>query len=393
MKDLFQEIGSLEVVVGRGTISAFEVAKLEVGNTVVVTDRDSGSAVDVLFNGHTVGSGEIMFLDGRIFGVRVVEVTRNRPQIPFAGTADDVTELLEFSLRIASTQVTFGELVGVGDNTIINLGTPIDAEDQLTLFVAGIEVAQGAICNMGNRRFGMKVHTIVATIQRQLPIHTTGVLSASEPRERPLEHQLLLDRFSKDQVRNVSFIHERFASNLGSAFEQLSEWIVLCVDQTSYRDLIDNWMANNTFTLLELKLRGDLRDAHINRKFFVQPQSIDHVLNDESVERIEASQREIGASVPLGKILLGYPEHGTFASAVVRDTDWATVLTSLRNSWKLRYTMAYPEYRSVSVPELDARFTDLEHFLISQIGVRDSDDLITIAYPSAYVERIASLLD
>ena len=393
MKDLLNESGTLEVVVGRGSISAYEVANLSVGDSVSVSDRNSGEAVDILYNSQLIARGEVMFLEGNIFGVKITETGWNRTVLPFSGISDDVTELLEFQIRLAAIDLSLSDIVGAGKNSIINLGKSSNEEDQLELRIAGVTIARGQICDTGKHKFGMKLATLEATIKRKYEVRTTGVLDVEIPELRGLYHQFLPDKFSKEQIFTVAVMHERLAANLRVSFPELDDYHLICVDQISFHDLCSTWIAGNLLAVLESEPGIEREKSSVDRKYFFQPARAMHKVDEETALRIETMQRAAGVSVPLEKIVVGWKKGSAFAGLASNGAAaWSSISQALRTAWKQRYVMGEPASRTTSMDELGRMFTDMEHILVSQIGIKETSDVVTIAYPTRYIEKIAHLL-
>ena len=392
MDDLFAAPGVLEVIFGRGTISAYEVGNLKEGDVLAVSDRDPGSPVDVLFNGRQIATGEVMFLEGGVFGVRIVKPEWNQPPLPFSGTRDDVTELLEFYLRLAKIDITLQELAGAGENTIINLDKKTDSEAQIEAIIGGAWFAGGAICAMTGYQFGIKINSIRSTVHREYPVNSTGVIGNGEPLNLPDAHNYLPNKFSKNQVRTVSILHERIADNLRLSFPRLADYHVLLVDQVSFRDLIDKWLAGRGLVVLEAVCRHETASSPTARRFFVQSKTAVHPIADKAIRRIESSMQGVSNAIPMQMAILGYQETSAFFS-VVDSTNWRAIATALRNGWKQRLSIPMLSAREIDAEYLEEMFMDMEHMLITQIGVRDTSDVVTIAYPSPFLMKIANLLE
>jgi hypothetical protein len=275
---------------------------------------------------------------------------------------------------------------------VINLDKPTNDGSQVELVVAGATVGHGRVCHVGRHRFGIELREVCATIERELPIRTTDVFVSESDAALPFEHLMLEDKFSKNQVRNVSLIHERFVANLREAFPSLSEWHVCCVDQVSFGDLTANWLQDTEVALLEAIPRRPRSEEGPGHRYYLEPDGAKRKLSAEAIARLADSQQASDRSSPLGRIVFAWRRESELAG-IVNAESWPIIIASLRNAWKQRYAMADVSARIIDHDGLAGTFTALEHFLVSQIGVRGTDRLATIAYPSVYVERIAGLLE
>ena len=145
MKSLFSTPGVLEVVVGRGCLTAYEATHLSPGSYVKVSDRVPGDDVYLFFNSHLVGTGEVCVIDG-VLAVRVRRITWNPSPIPFAGDAEELFGVLESRIRLASVPFSMNDLSGIGPYGIISLGRKLTGERMAELTVAGVPVATGMVC-------------------------------------------------------------------------------------------------------------------------------------------------------------------------------------------------------------------------------------------------------
>jgi len=160
----------------------------------------------------------------------------------------------------------------------------------------------------------------------------------------------------------------------------------------SFGDLAANWLGNSRVALLDAIPRRPRPDGESGRTYYIEPEGVHHKLSAEAIARLSASQIASEQSAPLGRIVFAWHEESEL-DGIVNEESWPVIVAALRNAWKRRYSMADISERVIDHDVLAQTFTSLEHFLISQIGVRGTNRLAVIAYPSAYVERIASLLE
>jgi hypothetical protein len=144
MKNLFDEPGVLDVVIGRGCLTAHEATHLAPGAYVRVSDRECGDDAYLFFNSHLIGTGEVCVIDG-LLAVRVRKITWNPSPIPFAGEAEELFGVLESRIRLASVPFTMNDLSGIGPYSMIALGKKLTADRIAELTVAGVPVAVGTV--------------------------------------------------------------------------------------------------------------------------------------------------------------------------------------------------------------------------------------------------------
>jgi len=159
MKNPFDEPGILDVVVGRGSLTAWEAAHLAPGAWVTVSDRECGDDMYLFYNSQLVGTGEIRVIDG-MMAVRVRKVTWNPAPIPFSGEADELFGVLESRIRLASLEFTVNELAGIGPYSMIGLGKRVAAEGTGELTVAGFPVAAGTVGFVSGGRWALRIDEV-----------------------------------------------------------------------------------------------------------------------------------------------------------------------------------------------------------------------------------------
>lgn len=159
MKNLFSEPGILDVVVGRGCLTAYEAAHLTPGAYVKVSDRVPGDDVYLFFNSHLVGTGEVCVIDGML-AVRVRRITWNPSPIPFAGEAEELFGVLESRIRLASVPFSMNDLSGIGPYAVIALGKKLTADRIAELTVAGVPVALGTVGFVDDGKWALRIDEV-----------------------------------------------------------------------------------------------------------------------------------------------------------------------------------------------------------------------------------------
>ncbi len=159
MMSLFDERGVLEVVVGRGSLTAYEATHLAPGAWVKVSDRAVGDDVYLFFNSHLVGTGEICVIDG-MMTVRVLRITWNPSPIPVAGEAEELFGVLESRIRLAALAFSMNDLSGIGPYSIIALGKKLVADRSAELTVAGVPVAVGTVGFIRDGKWELRIDEV-----------------------------------------------------------------------------------------------------------------------------------------------------------------------------------------------------------------------------------------
>ena len=344
----------------------------------------------MLFNSQMLAHGEIMVIDG-LFAVRVVRPFWNHPPLPFSGQPDDVTEILEFQLRLAAVPMTLTDLAGVGENSIINLGIEASEENNLELVVAEAVIGIGTICHGGGHLFGIKISELSYRAGQSFPVFTSGTIVAEEVKHKGFHHIFVPNKFSKEQVWAVSIIHESVASNLNSIAGDLPDYHVAYVDQVAYHDLLDSLHEGDVCILAESAsgLRKQ-REAY-NTKYIVQSKFVNRKLTEKRIAELEGKGTEYDGTIPLGSFLVFIQKDGRMASRIAEGHFLQDFFTSLRNGWKQRYRMPAVVGSVIPREKYESMFIDSEHILIA--GLKSDDDSIVAAYPSITLSKIMSVLE
>lgn len=391
MTNLFTEIGMLEVIIGRGSITAYEITRLKPGDVVKVTDREAGAPVSIAFNSQLFASGEILVTSG-LFAVRIVKTGWNYPQLPFAGEVDDVAELLEFQIRLAAIPMTLKELIGVGEHTVINLGKEATQSASVELVVAKTPVATGHASHSAEKfRFGMRIEEVHHDGNESFDVYTSGSLDGTAVYDvKPLAYSGIPDKFTIEQIRSVSKIHERFAFNLCGSFGTLSDYHVAFVDQTGFGKLSE-FTPNDAFcAIVEAMPLRQKAEISSNKKYVLQSASTKNRLSDDTVLELEMKERQYDQATPLKTMLCFYQSRGRFSQIVEDEAQWSLVLTALRNAWKLRFRMAPLGHTRTEKKADQSFYSEMEHMLV--VGIEGHNESILLVYPSVYLERILDLL-
>ncbi|MBT3272502.1 MAG: hypothetical protein HN368_05065 [Spirochaetales bacterium] len=389
MTNLFEEVGTLEVVVGRGCISSYEIDKLKPTDIVLVSDREAGEPVSLLFNSQLLAEGEIVAVDG-IFAVRVVKPVWNYSPLPFAGQPDDLMEMLEFRIRLASVKMRLSDLVGVSENSIINLGIEAKKENSLELTVANTAIATGTIWGSSSRQFGLQIETVSHRTGREFEVFTSGSVANGVKVTRDQDHIFLLDKFTKNQVQAVSIIHERFASNLHAMGMDQSEFHCTYVDQVSYANLLGSLDRDIICVLAEStnEIRKDV--AYKSKRYVVQNEYMEHKLNNDQEKNLISKVSKLDNVPPLGSFLVFIKGSSSTATNASDPAYLKDFFTSLRNSWKQKYRMPFLAGTVIDEERYKTMFDGTEHMLVA--GVGNTDGNIVMAYPTIIVSKIINVL-
>lgn len=241
MKNLFEEKGMLQVVLGRGSISAYEAGRLSPGCFVTVSDRMCGEPAYLFFNSHLVGYGQIIVIEGT-FAARVTKISWNLDALSFAGEADDRVEMLESRIQLAAVPFTLHELSGVGPYSVIGLGKEHTSERNAELLIAGVPVAVGTVC-VHHQGWALRVDDVLRQGGAGTAVAVSGSLRSEGDRAIKVYDFVRPDMFSLQQIKTLSLIHERFAASLTALSPEIGPCHVRLVDQLTFGELVSGLPA------------------------------------------------------------------------------------------------------------------------------------------------------
>ncbi len=385
MNNLFDEIGAFEIVVGRGSITAYEIDDLRVNDVVTVSDRETGDPVSVLFNSQLFAHGEILEIDG-IFAVRIVKPVWNFERLPFGGHPDDLTEVLEFQIRLGSVKMRLRNLQGVGENSIISLGIRAQRENSLELTVAKTVVATGAVGRVEGHRFGIRIVEVKCRLGGPIAVFTSGSIVRDDVGPTDQHHVLIPDRFSKAQIKSIAEIHERFAANLNVIIGDMPGLRLQSVDQLRYAELLTSIAADVTCVIAvsARTMRG--KEANREKTFVMQSEFAELKLDTGRVSDLNDRESRLDRASPLGSFLVFLGHGGELASRASDPAFLDDFFTSLRNGWKQRYRMPIIEGTTIEAERYKTMYVESEYFLVVEI-VSDRENVV-IAYPGINASKI-----
>jgi len=147
--NLAEVAAPLSVEIGSGWLSRFEAATLRTGD-VVVSTQVAGLPVVARYNGNFFAEGELMVLgpgsagtSPGMFALRLLSLSPDHQNQAQPERGEEATELLPFTIRLATVQFNLNELAGLGPQSVVHLDTPCDVPDNATLSIAGLDFGRG----------------------------------------------------------------------------------------------------------------------------------------------------------------------------------------------------------------------------------------------------------
>ena len=388
--------GTLEVVLARGVMTAYEAVALEPGHLVSFGDRECGDPVSLYFNSHHMGRGEVVVVDD-VVTVVVTSMSWSPPPIGSVGEADDVVELLETRLVLARAEVPLRELRGVGELSVLVFDKRLDRDGAVELTANDMPLAVGEAyfrtrSPLWSERttWSMRVAEVKATMSElELPVQTSAwVDRITSDRLKHFDFRRP-DRMSKEEVRNMSLLHERFADNLNLASQLPGQLMVAWVDQLAHSQLMEQLPPDTTHVTLEMPTTTDADDPKQRYAVEVgQP----GVLDGEKMAELATDAARNAKAPAFSRVHLAYRAGGLVAE-LRNKLGMPTLLQLLRNAWKQRILMDIPEARDM--PEGPWANSIPAHDMLITVGLRateeEVDDLV-IVYPYVHLRKVISLL-
>ena len=250
MEALFDGKGSLEVVYGRGWLSAWEAGRLSKG-TVVMSDTEAGDAAELLFEGRWLARGEVVIVGDRpglpLWGFRVSGLDREAREAPERERGEGLAEILPFELVLGeAAPYSLGELGKASAGSVISLDSRFDSAMPVLLRIGGRDAGRGRPAVVGER-LAVLLDEVAQPGSLEADVLGTGTVldpaRAGNPAEEGSRVKLYdfrkPDRFTKRVVEALRSIHATMADSLAARNRTLADLRVACVDQMTWGE----WLA------------------------------------------------------------------------------------------------------------------------------------------------------
>jgi flagellar motor switch/type III secretory pathway protein FliN len=336
MDDFLSAVGKLTVDVGSGWISRYEAGVLAVGD-VVRSESDAGSAHRVAFNGEYLCDGSLV-VAGDTFAVQVERLEPESPPPPFPERGDEATELLSFSIRVGSVELSLGELSGVGRLSFINLRRREGGSEDAELVVAGVALAAGKVVVI-DERLGLRVTRRLARPFEEACLRTTGSLLGPGYSAEPIKDYDFKrpDCFTKRGIDRARELHLEFLRSLQARLPASAKYALSEIDQLCYREWTQALPGSGRKHSLLGSSRGRSREegrAGLPAKLLVEPLGAGGRLGEEVAaamrEWAEAENKVASAESRPIIVSLG----GSALSLLDEDPGLEILASCLRNGWK-----------------------------------------------------------
>jgi len=250
MEALFDAKGRLEVVYGRGWVSAWEAGRLSKG-TVVMSDTEAGDSAELLFEGRWLARGEVVIVGDRpgvpLWGFRVSGLDREAREAPERERGEGLAEILPFELVLGeAAPFSLGELGTASAGSVISLDSRFDSAVPVTLRIGGRDAAKGRPAVVGER-LAIFLDEVAPAGPIKAEVLSTGTvlepLRAGDPAEEGSRVKLYdfrkPDRFTKRVIEALRSIHTTMSDSLAARNQVLAGLRVACVDQMTWGE----WLA------------------------------------------------------------------------------------------------------------------------------------------------------
>ena len=400
MNSVFEEKGNLDVLIGHGFLSAFELSALKKGDVVQVARRP-GIPYSIYFNDSFLCYGDAVVID-EMRGVRVTESLTNDHHAHRPGITDDVIELLPAKIRFGSIRLSLQELQGVSTGTIINLGKK--GGDDVELIVAGLVVASGKVVYLSaHDNMGMRISDVYGIEAGQFDVRTSGYhFDPEQTKIEVAEYDFLRpDKFTRDAIEKTKNIHETFLMNLRAMSRDFKDYQVSRVDQMAFHEFVDEvesdavCMIGECFSGPGRQKHGSVRSkARSTSDFtaFVQEEDSPLALDPEYFRKYGEWVRE-GDIGRLRQFLISFEKECPLEFSEQDPQFHETIMTSLRNAWKSVADLSFT-HTSIATNPQEAKIVP-DNDMILFVKFEDSRNPgrgFVIVYPYISIEPIVAFL-
>lgn len=363
MEALFDAKGRLEVVYGRGWISAWEASHLSKGS-VVMSDAEAGDSAELLFEGRWLARGEIYIFGDRpgtpLWGFRISGLDREAREAPERERSEGLTEILPFELVLGeAASYSLAELAEASGGSLISLDCPFESAEPVLLRIGGKDAGRGRAVVVGERLAvlldevapGGSIKSEVLSTGTVLELPRAGNQSEGSSRVKLYDFRRP-DRFTKRVITALYSIHSIMADSLAARDPALAGLKVTCVDQMTWGE----WLAEGKGgeradrriwrTTMGRPGRAYERQAWPTRTGvpLLQPRAARHPLSSELSEHVERWTAD--EETRLGDRACFLVARGVVAGGSVSGSSGSTstdqakdsvadFMAGLRSAWKL----------------------------------------------------------
>lgn len=403
-----QHKGILSVVIGRGTISRYELAQLKEG-TVLRMANMAGRPFAVEYNGRHAACAEVVVLGHRkdaaeaVFGVRIMQVPGEALKADPLPPHNDLVELLPMEIVLDRVPFSLSELADAGVGTIIALER-MYTED-LDLMVAGTAVARGTLM-VHEENFALRVTSRTAPVEPcSIPRISGAVLDPSrEPKLKNYDFKRP-DKFSRTAVTRFTQVHTLFVDHLKAMFPEAQRYQVVSTDQAAFYE-VQGALASGDYRFLIVSTEqrpGGINiipsvygDGRREQKIFLQSSETRHTqFNDkEYQDMLVWWNEELKKWYGFRSFLVAYHKNSPIAKLSTKSSMTELFLSPLENGWR---ALVHTSLRIQTMTDVTADADIVpKNDMILYTTIADPDDPSSscmLIYPYITLEPVIPLLD
>ncbi|MBN1499906.1 MAG: FliM/FliN family flagellar motor switch protein [Spirochaetes bacterium] len=397
MQNLFTRTGILNVTLGKGYLSAYEVSNLKTGD-VVRSSLLAGHGCPVYFNGELFCRGEIV-VSGGILGIMVSGFADEDSQPSFPGVADEVTEVLPFTVSLLNLEFSLNDLKGITVGSII-YGQEENVPAQLS--VAGFPAAKGKVVVV-DENFGIEITEILQEIEPLSKIRQSYYLVDTAHDHRRIMYYDFRkpDMVSMNFIVSMGRIHDYFCRNMKIMFGNLDAYGVLEVDQQTLKEIFMSMKQKYTYYLFESRpvSRNYVYSEKQNVldfpeiKYVAVSKNIETGLDAGRIESITEFLRE-EKKKPDKTVLICIPDGSSISQYDNAPEIEQFIINPLRSAWK-NYVNLNFSFMKLAENQEDVKIIPENNMVVTvMIGNPESpDDHCILIYPIAVLEPVIEILE
>lgn len=382
MADFVSEKGTYEIVLGRGRVSLSELAALERGSVVTVSDRQAGDPVDLDFNCRLIAHGQVERIEDLLI-FRVAFNDWSPAALPRLFLREDVTEPLPCAIRLCSVEGTLADLKGVGEYGLINFGRKMATRQPAELVVAG-RVAATGIAAIGAGKWALAVGEVTADFGEPNEVYTTGALPRLDTGVKGVYDFARPDMVSREQIQELANLHHKlFAQNL-QALGMSTD--VYRIDQMQLGEALGELDGGVLYRVSERASAGSPTDEKpaYRQRYFTQLSGAEAAVDAQTADRLSEQSSGIDRAHPLGNALLFVSD----GDAGYGDGDGGqpapeALLGAFRNSWRSRTRVPALELRECDRETIAGDALEANRMaVIAEMRPPTNEPQITVIYPA-----------
>lgn len=331
---------------------------------------------------------------------RSAYASRNHRSLPSFNLSpkrqDALGELIPVSVSVGSLPFDLAVCGKLGRNSYINLDTPSDAETNVELLAAGIPVARGQAVVI-EEAMGMRVTKILKPFPQVTAPRMTGNIGDMETKRIAKTYNFRMpDRFSRNQIRSLTAIHELCARNLSARFAEVGSDMkdLKCafIDQCTYREALDLLVQHGLVPAFTAEHGGQRplyeTDSESHFMTLYEPVPCARPVSAEIREYLEKMNSESGI-MRRRPLFVSFAANASFADSFSVPADQKQFLSCVSGGWKNHTNFGLSPAES---SDEDITIGDNEMVIMIELARGESKPMIGFIYPFITIESYLSIL-